>query len=70
MSDTPVKVFNAFDMHFASNDINYQEIQETLDYCEVRFRSILLAFGGANLTRQRNIQRVLHKELVRFMIVT
>jgi hypothetical protein len=66
MSTRPVKVFNAFDMQFSSNHVDLLHMQETLDYCEVRFRCILLAFSHASISKQRNIQRALHKELVRY----
>jgi len=66
MSTRPVKVFNVFDMQFPSNHLDLLHMQEALDYCEVRFRCILLAFSHASISKQRYIQRALHKELVRY----
>lgn len=66
MSARPIKVFNAFDLQFECNKEDQLHLQDTIHYCETRFRVILSAFGRAGHSRQRMIQRGLHKELVSF----
>lgn len=68
MAAQPIKIFNAFDLQFGCTTGDNIHVQETIDYCEVRFRDILSAFGRANHSRQRVIQRGLHKELVNISI--
>jgi hypothetical protein len=69
MSARPIKVFNAFDLQFECNKEDQLHLQERIHYCEVRFRVILSAFGRAGHSRQRMIQRGLHKELVSLTIL-
>jgi hypothetical protein len=64
MSTAPVKVFNAFDLQFECSHGDQLHLQETIQYCELRFHAILLAFGQAGQARQQVIQRALHQELV------
>jgi hypothetical protein len=64
MSQRPVKIFNVFDLQYGPNTADHLHIQETIDYCESRFRVILSVFARAGVARQRVIQRCLHKELV------
>jgi hypothetical protein len=64
MSGRPVKIFDAFDLQFGPYTDDHLHVQETIDYCEARFRVILSAFGRVGHSTQRVFQRVLHKELV------
>lgn len=64
MTAKPVKIFNVFDLQFGSNTSDHLHLQETIDYCEDRFRVILSTFGRSEHGKQRLIQRGLHKELV------
>lgn len=62
MSATPVKMLNIFDLQL-ENKVNIP-IQEIINYCELRFRSILTIFGRSEEASQLLIQRGLHNELV------
>ena len=64
MSTHPVKIFNMFDLQLGPNTVDHLHIQETIQYCESRFRVILSVFGQAGQAHQCVIQRGLHKELV------
>jgi hypothetical protein len=64
MSNSPLKLFNAYDMHFPSSDFDRNHIQETIDYCECRFHSILLAVSGAADGHRPLLERALFSELV------
>jgi hypothetical protein len=68
MSARPIRIFNTYDLQFQSNNEDQLHLQETIHYCETRFRVILSAFGRAGHSRQRLIQRGLHKELVSLTI--
>lgn len=63
MSTAPLKIFDAYDMQIPRSDFDRDRIQETVDYCECRFRCILLLFPAAG-TRQMILQRALFSELV------
>jgi hypothetical protein len=63
MATHPLKIFDVYDMQFPPVSFD-RKIQETIDYCECRFRSILVAFRRASEGRQRVVQRRLHSELV------
>ena len=63
-SNQPLKFFDAFDMQFGRTEIDRQHIQETIDYCESRFHTILGFFSHASVGCQMVIQRYLHNELV------
>ena len=53
-----------YDLQYGSDFPDHLHIQETIDYCETRFRVILSAFACASDSQQHVIQHGLHKELV------
>lgn len=69
MNPRPIKIFNAFDLQFGPNTLDHLHVEETIQYCEARFRCILSAFGRAESSSQRVIQRGLHKELVSVLVL-
>ena len=69
MEPRPVKIFNAFDLQFGPNSADHLHLQETVHYCESRFRTILSAFSRATHQTQRVIQRGLHRELVCILFI-
>ena len=50
-----------YDLQYGSDFPDHLHIQETIDYCETRFRVILSAFARASDGQQRVIQCGLHK---------
>lgn len=64
MSTSPLKLFDAYDMQFSRSEYDRNHIQDTIDYCECRFRNILHAVSGSMEARQMVLQRNLFSELV------
>lgn len=64
MSNHHIRVFNAFDMQTSASIADHAEIQEAIDYCESRFRVILIAFSQADEQQRPHIQSGLLQELV------
>ena len=64
---TSEKFLNIFDLQMGLDNTNEVPIQESIDYCESRFRKILTAFGRSEDAPKQLIQRGLHQELVRFL---
>jgi hypothetical protein len=64
ISNQRLKIFDSFDMQFGRSEIDRGHIQETIDYCEFRFRTILGFFSRSSDGRQMVLQRYLHNELV------
>ena len=65
MSTSPLKIFNAYDMQFSQSSFDKDLVQDTIDYCECRFRCILLAISHSAVPRQKVLQRALFSELVK-----
>lgn len=64
MSNSPLRLFDAYDLHLPRSGFDRNHIQETIDYCECRFHSILLAVSGAADGRRPLLERCLFSELV------
>jgi hypothetical protein len=58
-----------FDLQMGLDNTNEVPIQESIDYCESRFRKILSAFSRSEDAPKQLIQRGLHQELVGFLII-
>jgi hypothetical protein len=61
---TSVNYLNIFDLQMELDNSKDVPIQESIDYCELRFRTILSAFGRSEDAAKQLIQRGLHQELV------
>ena len=64
---TSEKFLNIFDLQMGL-DTNEVPIQDSIDYCESRFRTILTAFGRSEDAPKQLIQRGFHQELVGFFL--
>lgn len=68
MNDFTIRRFNIFNMQHGSKQDTHIRIQETIYYAESRFRSILKHFGTTEINRQAWGQKLLHRELVTFIV--
>ena len=64
MSKHHIRIFNAFDLQSSPYNADHADIQDTIDYCESRFRVILIAFSQADEQQRPHIQSGLLQELV------
>jgi hypothetical protein len=60
----PIHLYNAFDLHLASDDGFHLKVQQLIVYSESRFRQALLIITKASQNDQKWMQINLQKEVV------